>query len=438
MAVVIASAVRTAITSFQGGFTSLSAPQLGAAVVRAALERAGVAAGEVDLVMLGQVLAAGAGQAPARQAARDAGLPDRVPAVTVNKMCGSGLETVIQGARAIALGDASVVVAGGMESMTNAPYLLMTARGGLRLGDGEVVDSILRDGLVDAYDGRHMGTCAEWCATTHGLSRVAQDDYAARSYRRAQHATAAGIAGREIVPVEVTGRKGAVTTVDTDEGPARVDFDKLPTLRPAFEQTGTVTAGNASSLNDGAAALVIADEAVAAANGWPVLATIRGYAVHAQAPAEFTTAPIGAMHALYARTGWKPTRSTPTRSTRRSPSSPWPRWPPSASMPSGSTSSAAPWRSVTRSAPPAPASSSPCSTRWRSSAAAAGWRASASAAARRWRWRSSGREGPRAGPRATGAAGPVGRPGRGRRNPDLRVDARRHAAHLNRLGHRLG
>ena len=306
MAVVIASAVRTAITNFQGGFTPLSATQLGAVAVRAALERAGVRADEVDLIMMGQVLAAGAGQAPARQAARDAGLPDRVPAVTVNKMCGSGLETVIQGARAIALGDAQVVVAGGMESMTNAPYLLTGARGGLRLGDGAVLDSILRDGLVDAYDGRHMGTGAEWCATTYGLSRAAQDDYAARSYRRAQHASAAGIAAREIVPVEVPGRKGSVTTVDTDEGPARVDFDKLPTLQPVFEQTGTVTAGNASSLNDGAAALVIADEAVAAANGWPVLARIRGYAVHAQAPAEFTTAPIGAMNALYARTGWKP------------------------------------------------------------------------------------------------------------------------------------
>jgi acetyl-CoA C-acetyltransferase len=306
MAVVIAGAVRTAITNFQGGFAPLSATQLGAATVRAALERAGVRADEVDLIMMGQVLAAGAGQAPARQVARDAGLPDRVPAVTVNKMCGSGLETVIQGARAIALGDAQVVVAGGMESMTNAPYLLTTARGGLRLGDGAVLDSILRDGLVDAYDGRHMGTCAEWCATTYDLSRAAQDDYAARSYRRAQHATAAGIAAREIVPVEVPGRKGSVTTVDTDEGPARVDFDRLPTLRPAFEQTGTVTAGNASSLNDGAAALVIADEAVAVASGWPVLARIRGYAVHAQAPAEFTTAPIGAMHALYARTGWQP------------------------------------------------------------------------------------------------------------------------------------
>jgi acetyl-CoA C-acetyltransferase len=306
MGVVIASAVRTAITNFQGGFTPLSAPQLGAAVVRAALERASVAANEVDLVLMGQVLAAGAGQAPARQAAREAGLPDRVPAVTVNKMCGSGLETVIQGARAIALGDASVVVAGGMESMTNAPYLLMTARGGLRLGDGAVVDSILRDGLVNADDGHHMGTCAEWCATTYGLSRAAQDAYAARSYRRAQHAIAAGIAAREIVPVEVPGRKGTVVTVDTDEGPARVDYDRLPTLRPVFEQAGTVTAGNASSLNDGAAALVIADEAVAVANGWPVLATIRGYAGHAQAPAEFTTAPIGAMRALYARTGWEP------------------------------------------------------------------------------------------------------------------------------------
>jgi len=306
MAVVIVGAVRTAITNFQGGFTPLSAPQLGAAAIRAALERAGVGPEAVDLALMGQVLTAGAGQAPARQAARDAGLPDRVPAVTVNKMCGSGIETVIQGARAIALGDARVVVAGGMESMTNAPYLLMAARGGLRLGDAAVLDSILRDGLVDVYDGRHMGVCAEWCARTYSFSREEQDAYAARSYRRAQHATDAGIAAREIVPVDVPGRKGAVTVVDTDEGPARVDYDRLPHLRPAFEQAGTVTAGNASSLNDGAAALVIADEAVAAEHGWPVLARIRGYAGHAQAPAEFTTAPIGAMRALYERTGWRP------------------------------------------------------------------------------------------------------------------------------------
>lgn len=306
MPVVIASAVRTAIAAFQGGFAPLGAPQLGAAAVRAALERAGVDPERVDLVLMGQVLAAGAGQAPARQAARLAGLPDRVPAVTLNKMCGSGLETVIQAARAIAVGDASVVVAGGMESMTNAPYLLPGARGGLRLGDGAVVDSILRDGLIDAYDDQHMGTCAEWCARTYAFSREEQDAYAVRSYRRAQAATASGTAAREIVPVEVPGRRGAVTVVDVDEGPSKVDFDKLPTLRPAFEQGGTVTAGNASTLNDGAAALVLVDEARAAELGATVRARIVAYAGHAQAPAEFTTAPVGAMRSLYAKLGWSP------------------------------------------------------------------------------------------------------------------------------------
>jgi acetyl-CoA C-acetyltransferase len=281
MPVVIASAVRTAIAAFQGGFSPLGAPQLGAAAVRAALERAGVAPDRVDLVLMGQVLAAGAGQAPARQAARLAGIPDRVPAVTLNKMCGSGLESVIQGARAIAAGDAAVVLAGGMESMTNAPYLLPGARGGLRLGDGALVDSILRDGLVDAYDDRHMGSCAEWCARTYAFTRQDQDDYAIRSYRRAQAAIASGASAREIVPVEVPGRRGAVTVVDTDEGPGRADFDRLPTLRPAFRPDGTITAGNASSLNDGAAALVLVDEATASERGWPVRARILGWSVHA-------------------------------------------------------------------------------------------------------------------------------------------------------------
>jgi len=306
MPVVIASAARTAIAAFQGGFAPLSAPRLGAAALRGALDRAGFDPARVDLVLMGQVLAAGVGQAPARQAARLAGLPDGVPTVTLNKMCGSGLESVIQGARAIAVGDAAAVLAGGMESMTNAPYLLPGARGGLRLGDGAVVDSILRDGLLDAYDDRHMGSCAEWCARTFAFDREAQDDYAARSYRRAQAATAAGVAAREIVPVEVPGRKGTVATVEVDEGPAKVDFAKLPTLRPAFEQGGTVTAGNASTLNDGAAALLLVDEAAAARWGLEVRARIVGYAAHAQAPAEFTTAPIGAMRALYARLGWAP------------------------------------------------------------------------------------------------------------------------------------
>lgn len=306
MPVVIASAVRTAIGTFQGVLAPLPSTSLGAAVVGAALDRAGVAREEVDLVLMGQVLSAGVGQAPARQASMGAGIPDRVPAVTVNKMCGSGVETVIQAARAIALGDARVVVAGGMESMSNAPYLIPAARGGLRLGDAALVDTILRDGLVDVYGGRHMGSCAEWCAATFRFTREEQDAYAADSYRRAQAAAAAGITAREIVPLEVPGRRGAVTVVDADEGPDRVDYQRLPALRPAFEPDGTITAGNASSLNDGAAALVLTDEAHAAARGWPVRARVVGYAGHAQAPAEFTTAPIGAMRALFERVGWAP------------------------------------------------------------------------------------------------------------------------------------
>lgn len=306
MSVVIASAVRTAIGSFQGGLATVRAPELGAVVVRGALERAGIAAGEVDQILMGQVLQAGVGQAPARQAARLAGLPDRVPAVTINKMCGSGLEAVIQGSRAITLGDAQVIVVGGMESMTNAPYLLPAARGGLRLGDGAVADSILLDGLVNADDGRHMGSCAEWCATEFAFSRADQDEFAARSYRRAQAATASGAAAREIVAVEVRDRRGRASMFEVDEAPARVDFERLPKLRPAFEPDGTVTAGNASSLNDGAAALVLVDGALAAERGWPVRARVAGYAGMAQAPAEFTTAPIGAMRALFARTGWGP------------------------------------------------------------------------------------------------------------------------------------
>jgi acetyl-CoA C-acetyltransferase len=306
MPVVIASAVRTAIAAHHGVFSTLSAPQLGAVALRGAVERAGVEPDEVDLVLMGQVLSAGVGQAPARQAARLGGLPDRVPAVTVNKMCGSGLETVIQGARAIAVGDARVVVAGGMESMTNAPYLVPGARGGLRLGHGSFVDSILRDGLLDAYDEEHMGSCAEWCASTYGFSRADQDAYAVRSYGRAQAAAAAGLFAREIVPVEVAGRRGAVTVVDADEGPGRADLDRLPTLRPAFRADGTITAGNASSLNDGAAVLVLVDEAAAAERGWPVRARILGSAGHAQLPAEYTTAPVGAMRTLFAKLGWEP------------------------------------------------------------------------------------------------------------------------------------
>jgi acetyl-CoA C-acetyltransferase len=303
--VVIASAVRTPLGSFQGALSPLRASHLGAAAVREAVRHAGVDHDQVELVLLGNVLPAGIGQAPARQAAIYAELAHSTPSVTINKMCGSGLEAIIQGARAVALGDARVVVAGGMESMSNAPYLLPGARAGLRMGHAQLLDAMIHDGLWDAYYDQHMGSCAELCARRYAFSRAAQDAFAERSYQRAQTAIANGWFTPEMVPVEVPGRRGAVT-VSADEEPARVDFAKLPTLRPAFEPDGTVTAGNASTISDGAAAVVITSSELALANGWPVLARITGYSVHAQDPQWFTTAPVGAMRKLLKRLGWTP------------------------------------------------------------------------------------------------------------------------------------
>ncbi len=306
MSVVIASAVRTPVGAFQGAFSSLKASQLGAAAVKEAVARAGVDAGGVDLVLMGNVLQAGQGQAPARQAALYAGLGNGTQSVTLNKMCGSGLEAIIQASRALQLGDAEVVVAGGMESMTNAPYLVPGARGGLRLGDAKLVDSMVFDGLWDVYNDKHMGSCAELCATKYAFSREAQDEYAERSYRRAQEAMQDGTFAAEIVPVEVPSRRGQVTVVEQDEGPTQVDFAKMRTLRPAFDGEGSVTAANASTLNDGAAALVVTTEAVAAQRGLPVVARVLGYAGSAAEPEWFTTAPVAAMQALYAKLGWQP------------------------------------------------------------------------------------------------------------------------------------
>lgn len=299
--VVIAAAARTPIGSFGGALAPLSASDLGAAAVRGALAQAGIVETDVDAVYLGNVLSAGVGQAPARQAARRAGLPDGVPAVTINKVCGSGLEALLQAYRAVILGDADIVVAGGTESMSNAPYLLPGARRGLRLGDGALIDHLVHDGLRDAYDGRHMGACAELCAARYEFSRAEQDAYAERSYRRAQEAVAKDYFAAEIFPVTVPGRKGNVT-VAADEEPGRVDFAKLPTLRPAFgnEGGGTVTAANASSLSDGAAALVVCTATTAERRGLPVLAVIDGYSAHAAEPAWFTTAPVGALKKLFA------------------------------------------------------------------------------------------------------------------------------------------
>lgn len=306
MDIVIASAARTAIGAFQGALAPLPAPKLGAAAIRGAVERAGIAATDVDLVLMGNVLSAGQGQAPARQAAVHAGIPVSTPTVTLNKMCGSGLETIVQAARAIAVGDARIVVAGGMESMSNAPYLVPGARGGLRLGDGKLVDSLVHDGLWDAYEDVHMGSCAELCAREHAFDRAAQDAFAERSYRRAQEATRSGAAAHEIVPVEVPGRKGAVTVVAEDEGPWAVKFDRIAGLRPAFEKDGTVTAANASTINDGAAAVVVTSRDEAERRGMPVLASLSGWSSHAQEPAWFTTAPLGALRTLFDRLGWAP------------------------------------------------------------------------------------------------------------------------------------
>ena len=296
MAVVILSSARTPIGAFQGALAPLKASQLGAVAIAGAVERAGVAREAIDLLLFGNVLSAGTGQAPARQAARLARLPDAVPAVTLNKVCGSGLEALVQGARAILVGDVRRVVVGGMESMTNAPYVLPGARAGLRLGHVQAFDSILTDGLTDAFDGRHMGACAETCAREYGFDRSAQDAYAVRSYERALAAASDGSYAAEIVA------RGLPLAVD--EGPGMADFAKLPKLRPVFEEGGTVTAANASSLSDGAAALVLADEDAAREQGQPIVARLVGWTVHAQAPADFTTAPIGAMRALFARCGW--------------------------------------------------------------------------------------------------------------------------------------
>lgn len=306
MDIAVAAAKRTPIGAFQGALSGARASELGAAAIRGVSSESGLDPERIDLVLMGNVLPAGMGQAPARQAALFAGLSRSIPTVTVNKMCGSGLEAIVQAVRAIAVGDATVVVAGGMESMTNAPYLVPGVRGGLRLGDASLVDSVVHDGLWDVYNDMHMGSCAEICAERYGLSREQQDEFAVCSYERAQAAMRMGRFREEIVAVEVPGRRGAVEVVSEDEGPLQVDFAKLPTLRPAFERGGTVTAANASTINDGAAALVIAEASVAHELGLPVLAQLRGYSVHAQDPEWFTTAPVGALHKLFDTLGWSP------------------------------------------------------------------------------------------------------------------------------------
>lgn len=301
--VVIVGAARTPIGSFLGTLAAVPAPRLGAVAIRKALARAGVDPASVSEVIMGNVLQAGEGQAPARQAAIFAGLPDTVPAWTLNKVCGSGLKAVISGSQAIALGDAEIVVAGGMESMSNVPYYAKSARTGLRMGNGELVDGLVFDGLTDVYDQIHMGICAEDCASRHGITREEQDAYAIESTRRAMEAQQRGDFRTEIVPVEIKDRKGEVTQVADDEGPRNARPEKVTSLRPVFKKDGTVTAANASSVNDGAAAVVLMTAERAAAESRPVLGRIVATGGAARKPMEFTDAPSDAIKLTLKKAG---------------------------------------------------------------------------------------------------------------------------------------
>jgi acetyl-CoA C-acetyltransferase len=301
--VVIVGAARTPIGSFLGTLASVSATKLGATAIKAALERAGVAPADVGLVHMGMVLPAAVGQAPARQAALAAGLPQSVPCVTVNKVCGSGLEAVIGAARAIAAGEIEIAVAGGMESMSNAPHAIKGSRTGTKMGPMETVDTMVHDGLWDPYNNQHMGMCGELCAKEKGIPRSAQDEHAAESYRRALDAQKQGHFKAEIAAVKIADKKGEIS-IDTDEEPGKGAIDKLPTLRTAFQKDGTITAGNASSINDGAAAVVLMSADEAKKRGLKILAKLVASGYHAQAPEWFTTAPTPAIQNALKKANW--------------------------------------------------------------------------------------------------------------------------------------
>ena len=303
--VVVVSATRTPIGAFQGSLASLPAPKLGSLVIAEALKRAQVQPGDVSEVIMGEVLTAGVGQAPARQAALGAGLPNSVPCLTINKVCGSGLKAVMLARQAIALGDADVVVAGGMESMSNAPYLLPTARGGMRMGNATAVDSMIHDGLWDPYGNAHMGNFGDACAREHDFSREAQDAFTKASYERALAAQKGGFFAGEILGVEVKDGKD-VKVVDTDEEPGRYKADKIGALKPAFAKDGTITAANASKIDDGAAALVLMSADEAKRRGLTPLCTLVADGQHAKEPAQFTTAPAGAIDKALKKAGLKP------------------------------------------------------------------------------------------------------------------------------------
>ena len=302
--IVIVAAARTAMGSFQGDFSSLAAHDLGGAAIAAAVQRSGVAPEQVDEVLMGNCLMAGQGQAPARQAAFKGGLPDSAGAITLSKMCGSGMRAAMLAHDMLLAGSADVLVAGGMESMSNAPYLLPKARGGYRIGHDRIFDHLMLDGLEDAYEsGRSMGTFGEDCAAKYSFTRAQQDAFATASVQRAQAAIKSGAFTAEITPVTVKGRSGDVL-VTTDEGPGRIKLDKIPALKPAFKKDGTITAASSSSINDGAAALVMMRASAAAQLGSKPLARIVAHAVHAQAPNWFATAPVGAVHKVLAKAGW--------------------------------------------------------------------------------------------------------------------------------------
>ena len=302
--IVIVGAARTPMGAFQGDFSSLSAHDLGAVAIRAAVERAGIQPDVVNDVIFGNCLMAAQGQAPARQASIKAGLPVSAGAVTLSKMCGSAMQSTIYGFDSLVAGTNDVVVTGGMESMTNAPYLVPKARGGYRIGHGMLYDHMMLDGLEDAYEkGRAMGTYAEDCSAKYQFTREAQDAFAIESVKRAQAATADGSFAWEIAPVTVSGRSGDVV-IDKDEGPLKAKIDKIPQLKPAFKKDGTITAASSSSINDGAAALVLMRESTAKKLGVKPIARIIAHTRHSQEPNWFTTAPVGAIEKLYAKTGW--------------------------------------------------------------------------------------------------------------------------------------
>ncbi|HYP65366.1 MAG TPA: thiolase family protein [Steroidobacteraceae bacterium] len=303
--VVIVSAKRTPIGAFLGALSPLSAVQLGSAAIKAALEAGGVPASDVQEVIMGCVLPANLGQAPARQAALGAGVPIGVPATTVNKMCGSGLKAVMMAADQIRAGGAGIVLAGGLESMSNAPYLLPKARTGYRMGDGQVIDHMMKDGLQSPFDGKAMGCFADATASRYNFSRAQQDAFAAESVRRAMQALQAGEFDVEVTPVTVKGRRGE-TVVARDETPGTCDVSKITTMKPAFSKDGTVTAASSSSISDGAAALVVMSAATAAERGLKPLARILAYASNAQEPEWFTTAPVGAIRKVLTQLNWKP------------------------------------------------------------------------------------------------------------------------------------